>query len=68
MLQRIMETKGISPMELSRLTGLPPATIYRHLNGTRGVSSQCARKYANALRVTIDDVLSEDAQLKCAEG
>ena len=53
MLRHLMETKGVTQVELGRATGIPKSTISEVLSGKKPFSRQMMRKLADYFRVDV---------------
>lgn len=55
-LRELRKSKGLSQIELSKLSGIRQSTISQYENGSRKPSMSKAKKLADALSVTLDDI------------
>ena len=56
----IRKSKGISQKEFAKTINVSIPTVSRYENGTRTPSIQTAKRIAEALRCTIDELFSEE--------
>lgn len=56
-LKRAIELGGISQASLARMSGLTEASISRYLAGKRTPDATCASRIANALNVSLDELI-----------
>ena len=47
---------GFPLAEISKKTGLPTTTIWRHLNGKRKISAEFAKKYAHGCGIPLSSL------------
>lgn len=56
MLQKVMDKKGVTIMELSRKSGVSRFMIYKIKNGYKGYKEVTLNKLANALEVDVEQI------------
>ena len=55
-----MERRELTQASLSRITGLPPSTISRYVNGKRNPNAEVLGKVASALGVSCDYLIGKE--------
>lgn len=57
-IESVMEAKGVSRADLSRLTGIKPPHVTRALSGKHNVTLETAERFATALKCPLTKLLS----------
>jgi DNA-binding XRE family transcriptional regulator len=60
-LAEMIEKQGTTIRRLAQESGIPERTVYRHVNGETAPDLQQAAAYAKALRIRIEDLVSDAA-------
>jgi SOS-response transcriptional repressor LexA len=66
-LRTLLEQRRMRPADLSRASGIPPASITRYLHGERQPTVENLTRIAEALGVPIDMLTSSSAPVKTSE-
>jgi len=59
-IQRIIKDKGISQAQLARMSDISQSAVNRYLNGENEIPASKAQKMADALAVSVDELLGVD--------
>lgn len=65
-LKSIRKRAGLTQERLAEKVGITQSAVAAHEAGTSGMSLATARKYAEALGITVDDLIREEPEARAS--